>query len=269
MKKFILALIVLVALPAFAQRRANRAPKEITPEQKLQAAQQLIGAYYVEDVKSDTIVDEAIRAMITTLDPHSAYTTPEETKEFTEPLEGKFSGIGVQFTMQEDTVYVIQTVPGGPSEKVGILAGDRIIAAGDTVIAGKKMKNTQIMKYLRGPKGSVVVLKVKRGPEIIDFSVTRDDIPINSVDETFMADPSTGYIRVTRFAESTGQEVRDAIARLRGQGMKNLIIDLSDNGGGYLGSAFDMAAEFLPVGTPVVSTVGRAFPERCRITTVP
>ena len=260
MKKFILALIVLVALPAFAQRRANRAPKEITPEQKLQAAQQLIGAYYVEDVKSDTIVDEAIRAMITTLDPHSAYTTPEETKEFTEPLEGKFSGIGVQFTMQEDTVYVIQTVPGGPSEKVGILAGDRIIAAGDTVIAGKKMKNTQIMKYLRGPKGSVVVLKVKRGPEIIDFSVTRDDIPINSVDETFMADPSTGYIRVTRFAESTGQEVRDAIARLRGQGMKNLIIDLSDNGGGYLGSAFDMAAEFLPVGTPVVSTVGRAFP---------
>lgn len=260
MKKFIFVLIVLLALPAFAQRRGNRSPKEITPEQKLQAAQQLIGAYYVEDVKSDTIVDEAIRAMITTLDPHSAYTTPEETKEFTEPLEGKFSGIGVQFTMQEDTVYVIQTVPGGPSEKVGILAGDRIIAAGDTVIAGRKMKNTQVMKHLRGPKGSVVLLKVKRGPEIIEFSVTRDDIPINSVDETFMADRSTGYIRVTRFAESTGQEVREAIAKLRGQGMKNLIIDLSDNGGGFLGSAFDMASEFLPVGTPVVSTVGRAFP---------
>lgn len=262
MKKLILALLVLLALPAFAQRRGSKPMQQITPQQKLQAAQQVIDAYYVEDVKPDTIVDEAIRAMITTLDPHSAYTTPEETKEFTEPLEGKFSGIGVQFTMQEDTVYVIQTVPGGPSEKVGILAGDRIIAAGDTVIAGRKMKNTQVMKHLRGPKGSEVILKVKRGPEIIDFAVIRDDIPLNSVDETFMADPTTGYIRLTRFAESSGQEVSDAIARLRKQGMKNLIIDLSDNGGGYLGSAFEMASEFLPKGTPVVTTAGRAFPSQ-------
>ena len=196
MKKFILALIVLVALPAFAQRRANRAPKENPPQQQLQAAQQLIGAYYVEDVKSDTIVDEAIRAMITTLDPHSAYTTPEETKEFTEPLEGKFSGIGVQFTMQEDTVYVIQTVPGGPSEKVGILAGDRIIAAGDTVIAGKKMKNTQIMKYLRGPKGSLVEPR---------------DIPGRSVDRIYPCHPicrkyRTGSARRYRPTARAGNE---------------------------------------------------------------
>ena len=171
--------------------------------------------YYVENVDGDSIVTEAIKAMLNTLDPHSAYSTPDETKEFTEPLNGKFSGIGVQFTMQQDTVYVIQTVPGGPSEKVGILAGDRIIAANDTVIAGKKMKNTDVMKSLRGPKGSVVNLKVKRGPEFIDFAVTRDDIPIYSVDETFMADPTTGYIRITRFAESTAREVKDAIAKLR------------------------------------------------------
>ncbi|MDE6197863.1 MAG: PDZ domain-containing protein [Muribaculaceae bacterium] len=157
-----------------------------------------------------------------------------------------------------DTVYVIQTVAGGPSEKVGILAGDRIIAANDTVIAGKKLKNTDVMKRLRGPKGSVVDLKVKRGDELIDFSVTRDDIPLYSVDETFMADPTTGYIRITRFAEETAKEVREAVAKLRRQGMKNLILDVSDNGGGYLGAAFELASEFLPVGTPVVSTAGRA-----------
>ncbi len=251
MKRFILPLIALTAIAAFAQF-PQQAPVQLEPAQKLNAARAIIENYYVENVDGDSIVTEAIKAMLNTLDPHSAYSTPDETKEFTEPLNGKFSGIGVQFTMQQDTVYVIQTVPGGPSEKVGILAGDRIIAANDTVIAGKKMKNTDVMKSLRGPKGSVVNLKVKRGPEFIDFAVTRDDIPIYSVDETFMADPTTGYIRITRFAESTAREVKDAIAKLRKKGMKNLILDVSDNGGGYLGAAF------LPKGTPVVSTAGRA-----------
>lgn len=255
MKKIILTIAaVLVAVLAFA------ADIKLSPEQKLRAAHAVIEQFYVEDVDSDTIVTEAIKAMLKTLDPHSAYTSPKETKEFTEPLEGKFSGIGIQFNMLEDTVYVIQTVAGGPSEKVGILAGDRIVAANDTVIAGKKLKNTQVMKYLRGPKGSVVELRVKRGGEIINFDVTRDDIPLYSVDETFMADPTTGYIRITRFAEDTAQEVRDAIAKLRKQGMENLILDVSDNGGGFLGAAFELASEFLPKGTPVVSTAGRAAP---------
>ncbi|MCM1068237.1 MAG: S41 family peptidase [Muribaculaceae bacterium] len=255
MKKIILPLFLLAAavvtLHAFDDYRIN-------PAQKLNTARAIIEQYYVEDVDADTLTTEAIKAMIKTLDPHSAYTTPVETKEFTEPLEGKFSGIGVQFNMLEDTVYVIQTVAGGPSERVGILAGDRIIAADDTVIAGKNMKNTAVMKHLRGPKGSVVLLKVKRGPELIDFAVTRDDIPLYSVDETFMADPTTGYIRITRFAEETAKEVKAAIAKLRAQGMKNLILDVSDNGGGYLGAAFELASEFLPAGTPVVSTSGRA-----------
>ena len=223
MKKIYITLLTLcVAAAAYAQL-----PEKFTPDQKLRAAEAIIENFYVEDVNSDTIVSEAIIAMLKTLDPHSAYSTPQETKEFTEPLQGKFSGIGIQFNMLEDTVYVIQTVAGGPSEKVGILAGDRIISANDTVIAGKKMVNTQIMKKLRGPKGSTVDLKVKRGDEIIDFAVVRDDIPLYSVDETFMADPQTGYIRITRFAEDTANEVRDAMKKLKKQGMKNLILDVS------------------------------------------
>lgn len=255
MKKFYITLLVLcTALGVFAQREQP----QFTPDQKLRAAEAIIEKFYVEDVDADTVVSEAIIAMLKTLDPHSAYSTPQETKEFTEPLQGKFSGIGIQFNMLEDTVYVIQTVAGGPSEKVGILAGDRIISANDTVIAGKKMVNTQIMKKLRGPKGSAVDLKVKRGNELIDFTVIRDDIPLYSVDETFMADPTTGYIRITRFAEETAKEVQDAVKKLKKQGMKNLILDVSGNGGGYLGAAFELASEFLPKGTPVVSTAGRS-----------
>lgn len=251
MKK--LFLILLAATGLYVAKA-----QELDADQKLRVAHALIENYYVEDVNSDTLVTEAIKAMLKTLDPHSAYTSPQETKEFTQPLEGKFSGIGIQFNILEDTIYVIQTTPGGPSEKVGIMAGDRILSANDTVLAGKNLKNSDVLKTLRGPKGSVVDLKVKRGPEIIDFTVTRDDIPLFSVDETFMADKNTGYIRVTRFAESTAQEVGDAVAKLKKQGMKNLILDLSDNGGGYLGSAFEMASEFLPAKTPVVSTAGRA-----------
>ena len=254
MKQLILAFAAIFAVTAYSQ--------EFTSDTKLRVANSIIENFYVEDVDSDTIVAEAIKAMLKTLDPHSAYSTPAETAEFTAPLEGKFSGIGIQFNMLEDTVYVIQTTAGGPSEKVGIMPGDRIISANDTVIAGKKMVNSQIIKVLRGPKGSVVNLKVKRGPELIDFTLTRDDIPVYSVDETFMADPSTGYIRITRFAEDTPGEVRRAMEKLRAQGMKNLILDLSGNGGGYLGAAFELAGEFLPKGTPVVSTMGRRSPKQ-------
>ncbi|MBD5233146.1 MAG: S41 family peptidase [Bacteroidales bacterium] len=253
--RFIPLLLILLSFKAAADERPA-----ISPAMKLEAARHVIENFYVEDVDGDTIVTEAIKAMLKTLDPHSAYTTPDETKEFTEPLQGKFSGIGIQFNMLRDTVYVIQTIAGGPSERVGIIAGDRIIAADDSIIAGRNMKNTDIMKFLRGPKESVVKLKVKRGNDLIDFAVTRDDIPLYSVDETFMADPTTGYIRITRFAEDTAQEVAQAIAKLKAKGMKNLILDVSDNGGGYLGAAFDIAGQFLPVGTPVVSTAGRATP---------
>lgn len=253
---------ILAALILVSALGCAAAQREFTPEVKLQTAQAVIDRFYVEDVDNDTIATVAIRAMLSALDPHSAYTSPEETKEFTEPMEGKFSGIGIQFNMLEDTVYVIQTISGGPSEKIGILPGDRIVSANDTVIAGKKLVNSKVMKILRGPQGSTVKLGVKRGPEMIEFHVVRDEIPLYSIDETFMADTTTGYIRVTRFAEDTPNELKRAIAKLKSQGMQNLILDLSDNGGGLLGASFEMASEFLPSGTAVVSTKGRAMPEQ-------
>lgn len=243
---------IAAATDIYAQRR------ELTPDQKLRMAQALIQSYYVEDVDGKQLTDEAIKAMLKTLDPHSSYTDADETKELTQPLEGKFSGIGIQFNAATDTVYVIQTVSGGPSEKVGIRPGDRIIAADDSIIAGRKLPNSAILKILRGEKGSKVRLKVKRAgvPELIEFVVTRDDIPIHSVDAAYMANDSTGYIRVSRFAEDTANEVAEAVEKLRKNGMLNLIIDLQDNGGGYLGAAVELASEFLSKGDPVVYTKG-------------
>lgn len=260
MKKFVLSSIILGTLVCLGMNaRGNDA---ITPDQKLRLAAAVIENYYVEDVNSDTLVDEAIIAMLRTLDPHSAYSTPEETKELNQPLEGKFSGIGIQFNMVEDTVYVIQTTAGGPSEKVGIRPGDRIISANDTVIAGKKLNNSGIIKVLRGPKGSRVHLKVKRSgvPDLIDFILERDDIPIYSVDAAYMVNDSTGFVSVTRFAEATAREVRQAADSLAALGMRNMILDLSGNGGGYLGAAFELASEFLEEGDPVVFTKGLHTP---------
>lgn len=259
-KNALVAFAALVALALLfpAMSGARRQQMEYSPIQKLNLAAALIENYYVEEVNSDTVVSEAIVAMLRTLDPHSAYSSPEETRELNQPLEGKFSGIGIQFNMVEDTVYVIQTTPGGPSEKVGIRPGDRIISANDTVIAGKKLANSGIIKVLRGPKGSKVDLLVKRAGESepIHFILHRDDIPIYSVDAAYMADDTTGFVSVTRFAESTAREVRQAVDSLSRLGMRNLIIDLSGNGGGYLGSAVELASEFLRPGDPVVYTRG-------------
>lgn len=239
------------------QANENSRP-ELSPDQKLRMAAALIQAYYVEDVDGMQLTDEAIKAMLKTLDPHSSYTDPEETTELTVPLEGKFSGIGIQFNNATDTVYVIQTITGGPSEKVGIRPGDRIIQAGDSVLAGRKLPNSAIIKTLRGEKGSKVNLKVKRSgvPELIDFVVTRDDIPVYSVDASYMANDSTGYIRVSRFAEDTANEVARAVGKLKKQGMRNLILDLQDNGGGYLGAAAELSSQFLSKGDPIVYTQG-------------
>ena len=203
---------------------------------------------------------DAIKGMLEGLDPHSQYSNPEETRELNEPLTGNFSGIGITFNMNRDTLYVIQTVSGGPSERVGILAGDRIIAVNDTAIAGVGMKNSQIMKRLRGKKGSDVDVKVLRQqngrPDTIDFTITRADIPIYSVEAAYMVDPKTGYIRINRFAAETAKEVAKALTDLKKQGMDRLILDLVDNGGGYLNAAVDMLGEFLEPGKLAVYTEG-------------
>lgn len=240
--------------------RAQGFEQKFTPAEKLRIAEAIISGYYVEEVNSDSIVEEGIKAMLKTLDPHSAYSTTEETKALNEPLEGKFSGIGVQFNMSTDTVYVVQTISGGPSERAGILPGDRIIAADDSVIAGKKLPNSSILKILRGPKGSTVNLKVKRlgESEPINFVVVRDDIPINSVDAAYMVTPEIGYISLARFAEDSPREVAEAIEKLEKKGMKKLILDLEGNGGGFLGSAVELSSLFLNKGDMVVYTEGRS-----------
>lgn len=229
---------------------------------KLSLADFAITNLYVDEVDEGKLVEDAIRGMLEQLDPHSTYTTAEETKEMNEPLQGNFSGIGIQFNMNKDTLYVIQTIVGGPSEKVGIQAGDRIISVNDTTIAGVKMKNTDIMKRLRGEAGTVVRVTVLRKgvTEPIEFRIVRDNIPIYSIDASYMVDKETGYIRVSRFAMNTDKEFFDAIKSLKKKGMKNLIVDLQGNGGGFLTSAIAMADEFLSDGQTIVYTEGRRSP---------
>lgn len=256
-KRILPAMFAFVAAAGTAFSAPPLKP-EFPPIQKLNYAEQIIEKFYVDTVNSNDIVEAGIVAMLKKLDPHSTYTNPEETRELTEPLQGNFSGIGIQFNMLNDTLYVVQTVPGGPSEKVGLLAGDRILSANDTIISGVKKKNTDIQKILRGPKGSVVNVNVLRkgakGP--IEFRIVRDDIPIASVDASFMASPGVGYIRVSRFGESTFDEVRKALAELAAKGMRDVIVDLEDNGGGYLKAAYDLAGLFLDAGDTVVFTKG-------------
>lgn len=234
--------------------------QNINQNQKLRMAEAAISQFYVDTVNESKLVEDAIKGMLEGLDPHSQYSNPEETRELNEPLAGNFSGIGISFNMDQDTLYVIQTVSGGPSERVGILAGDRIISVNDTVIAGVGMKNTQIMKRLRGPKGSEVDVKVLRRQEgkrdTIDFTITRADIPIYSVDAAYMVDPKTGYLRINRFAAETAHEVQTALKDLKAQGMDRLILDLVDNGGGYLNAAVDLLGEFLQPGQLAVYTQG-------------
>ena len=235
---------------------------QFTPAKKLQYAQGLVEKFYMEDVNSDTIVDEAIKAMLKTLDPHSLYSTAEETRELTEPLDGNFSGIGISFNMSTDTIYVISTIASGPSERVGIMAGDRIIEVDDTIVAGVKMKQRDVMKRLRGKKGTRVNVKVVRNgePKPLQFNITRDDIPIHSVEASYMADLHTGYIRISRFAENTLSEFKEAMQSLHRQGMQNLIIDLQNNTGGYLNAAYGIASLFLNNGDMVVYTEGKHSP---------
>ncbi|MDE6284092.1 MAG: S41 family peptidase [Muribaculaceae bacterium] len=268
MKRIIISILTLAALicpclDASAQSQLARLAQEgygsilkLRAANKIAQAEKLIEQFYVDSVDTDKLAEEAIKGMLATLDPHSSYSDPEETKELTTPLDGNFSGIGIQFNMLNDTLYVIQTTSGGPSEKVGILPGDRLIQADDSLISGVKRPNSEIIKMLRGPKGTKVNLKILRKgvTDPICFTVVRDDIPVYSIDAAYMADPTTGYIRLSRFSESTPKEMTDAMNKLRRQGMKNLILDLQDNGGGLLGSAIDLAARFLDRDDLVVYT---------------
>jgi carboxyl-terminal processing protease len=223
-------------------------------------AEYAISHLYVDSVDETRLVEDAIVGMLSRLDPHSSYSNPEEVRRMNESMQGNFDGIGVQFQMVEDTLLVIQPVSKGPSEKAGILAGDRIVTVNDTAIAGVKMSEDVIMKRLRGVKGSKVHLSiVRRGVnEVLSFTVTRDKIPIHSLDASYMIGLGTGYIRVNRFGATTAKEFAEALEALKKQGLIDLILDLQGNGGGYLNAATDLANEFLADKELIVYTEGRA-----------
>ena len=247
-------------LPSHSQMRVNFS--EDSPMRKLHIAEMAITNLYVDSVDEKKLVEDAIRGMLEKLDPHSSYADPEEVKAMNEPLQGNFEGIGVQFNMVDDTLLVIQPVSKGPSEKVGIMAGDRIVSVNDTAIAGVKMAREEIMRRLRGPKGTKVRLGiVRRGvAETLKFTVKRDKIPVKSVDAVYMIRPGVGYIRIGNFGATTYAEFMRGLEQLRKEGMRDLIFDLQDNGGGYLQAAVQVANEFLQKNELIVYTEGRQFP---------
>lgn len=237
---------------------------DIEMMRKLQIAQLAITQLYVDTVDQKKLVEDAINGVLAKLDPHSSYSNPQQTKKINEPLEGNFEGIGVQFNMLEDTLVVIQTISKGPSEKAGIMAGDRFVTCDGVTIAGVKMERDSIMRMLRGPKGTKVSIGVKRNgnKELINFNLKRDKIPVNTLGAAYMMTDRTGYIELDRFGATSGKEVKDAIQQLKRQGMQNLILDLTANGGGYLGAAFEVAGQFLGKGDLVVYTEGRTSPKQ-------
>ena len=234
------------------------------PLRKLQIAEMAVTNLYVDSVDEEKLVEDAIRGMLEKLDPHSSYMTAKETRQANEPLQGNFEGIGVQFNMVEDTLLVIQPVTNGPSERVGIQAGDRIVRVNDTIIAGVNMPKEEIMRRLRGAKGTKVHMDiVRRGiADTLQFTVVRDKIPVHTIDAAYMVRPGIGYIRIGSFGANTHEEFTERLKELKRKGMKSLILDLQENGGGYLHSAVEIANEFLERGDLIVYTEGRQAQRR-------
>ncbi len=252
MKNFTVTMFALTLLGAvFAQN--------INPLRKLQMAEMAISRLYVDSVDEQKLAEDGIRGMLEKLDPHSSYTTAKETKAVNEPLQGSFDGIGVQFNMVDDTLLVIQTVTKGPSEKVGICAGDRIVTVNDTAIAGVKMERADIMRRLRGPRGTSVRIGIRRRgvPGLMHFTVVRNRIPVKSLDAAYIIRPNVGYIRIGNFGATTYKEFMAAVDSLDKKGMRDLILDLQDNGGGYLQASVEIANEFLHKNDLIVYTQGR------------
>lgn len=219
----------------------------------------LIDSYYVDSTKVNDLTEKAIVEVLRNLDPHSVYISKEEVAKMNEPLQGNFEGVGISFNVLHDTLMVVTTVPGGPSEKVGILAGDRIVQIDAKVVANIGLKNTDVFDLLRGKKGTRVDLKIKRKgePNIMDFTVIRDKIPINSLDASYLLDDHTGYIKLNKFSATTIAEFNDAIKVLKGGSKLNsLVLDLRGNGGGYLTAAIELADQFLNDSKLVVYTSG-------------
>ena len=258
-KQFALGIILgwMVAAPAWSQQSDFE-----EQGQKFNTLLYYMDQLYVEDTDMESLVETAIVNMLEEMDPHSVYIPAEELKAADEPLNGNFEGVGIQFNIFRDTIMVVSPISGGPSEKLGIMAGDRIVTVDGEVVAGTGVTNKDVQRLLKGPKGTLVTVGIKRGndPELLTFEIIRDKIPIYSVDASFMVAPGIGYVKVNRFSKSTMSELYKAFAKLKQAGMEDLILDLQGNGGGMLRTAIQMADEFLSEQKLIVYTEGRSFP---------
>ena len=265
LKLFFLAALCLVSMAATAQNQPQKPQtKAQMNAQKLGTVLYLIENFYVDTTNMDKVTEDAIIAALKELDPHSAYISKKDVEKANEPLVGSFEGIGVTFQLIRDTITVISPVAGGPSEKVGIMAGDQFIKIDGEECFGKKVDNEYVQKHLRGKKGTKVTVSVKRGdsPELIDFEITRDKIPVNSINASYMLDNHVGYIKLDRFAQESTQEFKQAFTKLQAQGMESLIFDLRGNTGGYLNTAIELVDQFITEDKLIVFTEGTHSPRQ-------
>ena len=258
----IVTIVGLVAISLLSQKIASQELSENT--YKVGRALVLIDAFYVDTTDVNKLTEKAIAELLKSLDPHSVYISAEDVKEMNEPLNGNFEGIGIQFNVLNDTIIVIDPITGGPSEKVGIHSGDRIVLINGEKVSGIGISTSGVRSRLLGMKGTKVNLGVcRRGKkEILDFTIIRDKIPINSLDASYMIDNETGYVKLNKFAATTNKEFSDAVTQLRKNNMKNLIIDLRSNGGGYMVAATDLADKFFPDKKLIVYLSGRKTPRQ-------
>jgi carboxyl-terminal processing protease len=231
---------------------------------KLALVMDKVSRYYVDSIDSEKVAEEAIEHMLHELDPHSSYLSKEELDELNEQLEGEFEGIGVSFNVLDDTIYIIRAISGGPSESVGIMAGDRIIRVEGENVAGTGISSSEVQKLLKGPKGTRVNVSVlrRRVPGLLEFTITRDKIPVYSLDAYYMVNDRIGYVKLARFSHTSIEEFENAMKELKSEGMKDLILDLSGNGGGWLPVAVDLADHFLSGNKEIVSTEGNHVPDQ-------
>jgi len=260
-----IVLIIGILLGNFLNNSISSNPSLPNSEpSKLSRITNYIVKNYVDTIKQEKLVEAAIPSMLKELDPHSVYIPSKKLQRVSEPLQGNFDGIGIQFNMQKDTIIVISTISGGPSEMVGIQPGDRIIKVNDSTVAGQNMPSSEIVKMLKGKRGTKVDVTVKRPgeKEFLEFTITRDKIPYYSVDVSYMVNDNTGYIKISRFAKTTYREFLEGLKKLKDQQVENLIIDVRANNGGYLNAATSITDQFLKKGKLIVYTQGKNSPKQ-------
>lgn len=267
-KKFLpliiaISIVLGIIIGNFYSKQYTGSPSGIVggSSNKLNTLLRVIDDQYVDTVNINNLVEKAMPQVLAGLDPHSVYIPAKDLEDVNSELEGSFSGIGVQFTIQQDTVHINSVIPGGPSEKVGIMAGDRIIKVNDSLFVGKSLNNDKVMKTLKGPKGTEVKISIKRQTEtdLLDFIIERGDIPTNTIEAAYMITNDFGYIQISKFGRTTHFELLNAIAKLSYKNCKGLIIDLRENTGGYMEAAIRMVNEFLPEGQLIVYAQGKHY----------